>query len=137
MKKVLIFYASYGGGHLNAAKSINDYIISNYPNNDVELIDCMKYVNKTIEKLTTAAYREMEDAGDALDIEKAKIFREKFNNRVNDNPESVVKEISKADKERIIDMVQRKETINETLSSDDLDNIEAIKIIILFITLVQ
>ena len=57
--KILIFYASYGGGHLNAAKSINDYIISNYPNNDVELIDCMKYVNKTIEKLTTAAYREM------------------------------------------------------------------------------
>ena len=57
--KILIFYASYGGGHLNAAKSINDYIINNYPNNDVELIDCMKYVNKTIEKLTTAAYREM------------------------------------------------------------------------------
>ena len=57
--KILIFYASYGGGHLNAAKSINDYIISNYPNYNVELIDCMKYVNKTIEKLTTAAYREM------------------------------------------------------------------------------
>ena len=57
--KILIFYASYGGGHLNAAKSINDYIISNYPSYDVELIDCMKYVNKTIEKLTTAAYREM------------------------------------------------------------------------------
>ena len=57
--KILIFYASYGGGHLNAAKSINDYIISNYPNYDVELIDCMKYVNKTIEKLTTAAYRDM------------------------------------------------------------------------------
>ena len=57
--KILIFYASYGGGHLNAAKSINDYIINNYPNNDVELIDCIKYVNKTIEKLTTAAYREM------------------------------------------------------------------------------
>ena len=57
--KILIFYASYGGGHLNAAKSINDYIISNYPNYDVELIDCMKYVNKTIEKLTTTAYREM------------------------------------------------------------------------------
>ena len=57
--KILIFYASYGGGHLNAAKSINDYIINNYPNYDVELIDCMKYVNKTIEKLTTAAYREM------------------------------------------------------------------------------
>ena len=57
--KILIFYASYGGGHLNAAKSINEYIVSNYPNNDVEMIDCMKYVNKTIEKVTTAAYREM------------------------------------------------------------------------------
>ena len=57
--KILIFYASYGGGHLNAAKSVNEYIVSNYPNIDVEMIDCMKYVNKTIEKVTTAAYREM------------------------------------------------------------------------------
>lgn len=55
---ILIFYASYGGGHLNAAKSINEYILNNYKNNHVELIDCMKYVNKTVEKLTTAAYRE-------------------------------------------------------------------------------
>lgn len=59
MKKVLIFYASYGGGHLNAAKSIEEYIINNYNNIETELIDCMKYVNKPIEKITTAAYREM------------------------------------------------------------------------------
>ena len=58
MKKILIFYASYGGGHLNAAKSIYEYIKNNYNNNEVEMIDCMKYVNKTIEKITTAAYRE-------------------------------------------------------------------------------
>lgn len=58
MKKIIIFYASYGGGHLNAAKSVNEYILNNYKNFNVELIDCMKYVNKTIEKLTTAAYRE-------------------------------------------------------------------------------
>ena len=58
MKKILIFYASYGGGHLNAAKSIYEYITLNYPNHNVEMIDCMKYVNKTIEKITTAAYRE-------------------------------------------------------------------------------
>ena len=58
MKKILIFYASYGGGHLNAAKSINEYILNNYKNFNVELIDCMKYVNKTIEKITTTAYRE-------------------------------------------------------------------------------
>lgn len=57
--KVLIFYASYGGGHLNAAKSIEDCIHNNYKDIDVELIDCIKYVNKTVEKLTTAAYREM------------------------------------------------------------------------------
>ena len=57
--KVLIFYASYGGGHLNAAKSIENCIKTNYKEIDVELIDCMKYVNKTIEKVTTAAYREM------------------------------------------------------------------------------
>jgi processive 1,2-diacylglycerol beta-glucosyltransferase len=55
---ILIFYASYGGGHLNAAKSINEYISSNYINNHIELIDCMKYVNKTVEKVTTTAYKE-------------------------------------------------------------------------------
>ena len=58
MKKILIFYASYGGGHLNAAKSIYEYITNNYSKYDIEMIDCMKYVNKTIEKITTAAYRE-------------------------------------------------------------------------------
>ena len=59
MKKVLIFYASYGGGHLNAAKSIQECINKNYQDYDSELIDCMKYVNKPIEKISTAAYREM------------------------------------------------------------------------------
>ncbi len=57
--KILIFYASYGGGHLSAAKSIEEYINKNYPNEDTELIDCVKYVNKTIESITTAAYRGM------------------------------------------------------------------------------
>ena len=59
--KILIFYASYGGGHLKAAESINECILNNYKNKniEVELIDCMKYVNKAIEKMTTAAYREM------------------------------------------------------------------------------
>ncbi|MCI8641344.1 MAG: hypothetical protein HFJ59_05715 [Clostridia bacterium] len=59
MKKVLIFYASYGGGHLNAAKSIQEYINANYKNIQTELIDCMKYVNKPIEKITTATYIKM------------------------------------------------------------------------------
>lgn len=59
MKKILIFYASYGGGHLNAAKSIKECIDTNYIDYETELIDCMKYINKPIEKITTAAYREM------------------------------------------------------------------------------
>lgn len=45
-------------GHLNAAKSIHEYIETNYKENNLEMIDCMKYVSQPIEKLTTAAYRE-------------------------------------------------------------------------------
>ena len=59
--KILIFYASYGGGHLNAAKSIHECLKNDYKdkNVDVKLIDCMKYVNKALEKMTTKAYNEM------------------------------------------------------------------------------
>lgn len=59
MKKILIFYASYGGGHFSAAKSIKSYLETNYSDTQVELVDCVKYVNKSLEKLTTAAYKEM------------------------------------------------------------------------------
>ena len=59
MKKIIIFYASYGGGHLSAAKSIESYLKKNYTDLDVELIDCIKYINKTIDKVSTVAYREM------------------------------------------------------------------------------
>ena len=59
MKKVLIFYASYGGGHLSAAKSIEKYISENYKDVKAEIVDCMKYINKPLEKVTTGAYREM------------------------------------------------------------------------------
>jgi processive 1,2-diacylglycerol beta-glucosyltransferase len=59
MKNILIFYASYGGGHLSAAKSIQEEILKMEPEANTELVDCMKYVNKPIEKVTTVAYREM------------------------------------------------------------------------------
>lgn len=58
-KKVIVFYASYGGGHLSAARSINEYIENNYPDVDSELIDCVKYINKALEAVTTKAYSEM------------------------------------------------------------------------------
>ena len=59
MKKVLIFYASYGGGHLSAARSIKEYIDENYPNIETNLVDCVKYINNTLNTITTTAYSEM------------------------------------------------------------------------------
>ena len=59
MKKVLIFYASYGGGHLSAARSIKQFIDENYTDVQTEMIDCVKYVNNAVDKVTTSAYREM------------------------------------------------------------------------------
>lgn len=59
MKKILIFYASYGGGHYSAASSIKQYIDDNYTNVQTYMIDCVKYINKAFEKVTTTAYKEM------------------------------------------------------------------------------
>ena len=59
INKVLVLYASYGGGHLSAARSINEFIEHNYPNIQTELIDCVKYINKALEAVTTKAYLEM------------------------------------------------------------------------------
>lgn len=59
MKKILIFYASFGGGHLSAANSIKQYIETNYKDYEIKLVDCMLYVNKSINKITTTAYKEM------------------------------------------------------------------------------
>ena len=58
MKKVMIFYGSYGGGHLSAARSIKEYIESNYKNIEIQMVDCMEYISKTINKVTTKAYSE-------------------------------------------------------------------------------
>ena len=58
MKKVMIFYGSYGGGHLSAARSIKEYIENNYKNIEIQMVDCMEYISKTINKVTTKAYSE-------------------------------------------------------------------------------
>ena len=50
--RVIIFYASYGGGHLSAANSIKQYLVEHYKNYDFIMIDCMKYINLGIEKIT-------------------------------------------------------------------------------------
>ncbi len=58
MKKVLIFYGSYGGGHLSAAKAIKNYLTENYDSVEVEMIDCIDYINKYLNKASTVAYKE-------------------------------------------------------------------------------
>ena len=58
MKKILIFYGSYGGGHLSAARSIKDYIEKNYSDYEIKLVDCVEYINKLLNKLTTKAYTD-------------------------------------------------------------------------------
>lgn len=59
MKKALIFYACYGGGHISAANSIKECIEKDYPDVEPISIDFMDYLNKTVDKLTTTAYEEM------------------------------------------------------------------------------
>ena len=59
MKKIIVFYATYGGGHLSAARSIKEHIENNYKDIDVILVDCMEYVNKMVNRVTTKAYAEM------------------------------------------------------------------------------
>ena len=58
MKKILIFYAAYGGGHYSAAKAIKKYLVDNY-DVEIELVDCIKYVNKILDRATTGAYNQM------------------------------------------------------------------------------
>lgn len=59
MKKILIFYGSYGGGHLSAAKSIKEYIETNYTDIEIQMVDCMEYISRMINKVTTTAYSEL------------------------------------------------------------------------------
>ncbi len=59
MKKILIFYASFGGGHLSAANSIKQCIDENFEGYETSLVDCLLYVNKPINKISTIAYKEM------------------------------------------------------------------------------
>lgn len=56
MKRIIISYASYGGGHYSAAKNLKEYIEENYPDCDVFLFDCMKYINKVIDKVCGSTY---------------------------------------------------------------------------------
>ena len=58
MKKILILYAAYGGGHFSAAKSIKKYLDDHFEV-ETEIVDCIEYVNKILNRVTTGAYKEM------------------------------------------------------------------------------
>lgn len=58
-KKILIFYASYGGGHFSAAKSIESYLQTHYEDIEIKMLDCIEYISKSLNSMTTAAYRQM------------------------------------------------------------------------------
>ena len=59
MKKILIMYATYGGGHLSAAKAIKNYIDENYDDVETNLVDCVKYINRAINKVSTGVYKRL------------------------------------------------------------------------------
>ena len=43
MKKILILYGSYGGGHLSAANSIANHYKSNYPDVEIKVNKISEY----------------------------------------------------------------------------------------------
>ena len=59
MKKIMIFYGSYGGGHLSAARSIKEYIEQNFDGIEIQMVDCIEYANKLINKISTKTYSEI------------------------------------------------------------------------------
>ena len=59
MKKILILYAKYGGGHYSAAASMQSYFEENYFDVEVKLVDCIEYINQFINKVTTGCYKQM------------------------------------------------------------------------------
>lgn len=58
-KKIVVLYASVGGGHFKAAEGVKNYIVENYLDCDVEMLDALKYTNKTIDKLVIKSYVNM------------------------------------------------------------------------------
>lgn len=58
-RKVIILYASLGGGHFKAAEGIMNYILEHYDDANVEMIDALKYTNKLVDKMIISSYINM------------------------------------------------------------------------------
>jgi processive 1,2-diacylglycerol beta-glucosyltransferase len=62
MKKILILYAKYGGGHSSAANAIKNYIDTHYSNTETNVVDCIEYINKILNKVSTSTYKKITSA---------------------------------------------------------------------------
>ena len=58
-KKIIILYASFGGGHFKASEAIKNYILENYPENEVEMLDALKYTKNAFDKIMINSYVNM------------------------------------------------------------------------------
>lgn len=58
-KKIIVLYASVGGGHFKAAEAIRNYILENHQDCEVEMLDALKYTNKAIDKIVINSYVNM------------------------------------------------------------------------------
>ena len=59
-KRVEIFYATYGGGHLSAANAIKQYIDENYSDKyETHILDIVEYCSKVVNKISKSAYNRM------------------------------------------------------------------------------
>lgn len=54
--KVLILSASTGGGHMRASSALKSYILSNYEDSVVEIVDTFEYINPILNKTVTDGY---------------------------------------------------------------------------------
>ena len=76
-KKIIIFYGSFGGGHLSAAKALKVVLENNY-NCYVELVDGLEYVAPILNKISVSFYN-------AISRNTPKLWGAFYNNANKDN----------------------------------------------------
>ena len=76
-KKIIIFYGSFGGGHLSAAKALKAVLENNY-NCYVELVDGLEYVAPILNKISVSFYN-------AISRNTPKLWGAFYNNANKDN----------------------------------------------------
>ncbi len=58
-KKIIVLYASVGGGHFKAAEGVKNFILENYSDCNVQMVDALKYTNKVVDQIIIKSYVNM------------------------------------------------------------------------------